>query len=74
MVVLDSEHYFGLTAKYLADSQTYELLETDPSAEIVLRYHRYLDRCVDDKILDDYQYCPLKVPLDYPTSYHLFLA
>ena len=53
MVVLDSEHYYGLAAKHLADSQTYELLETDPSAEIVLRYHQYLERCVDDKILDE---------------------
>ena len=73
VVVLDSEHYFGLAAKLLVDSETYELLDTDPSAEIVLRYHQYLERCVDDKILDDYQYRCLKVPSDYqlPTIYFL---
>ena len=65
VVVLNSEHYFGLAAKHLADSQTYELLETDPSAEIVVRYHQYLNRCVNDKVLDIYQYCRLKVSSDY---------
>ena len=73
VVVLDSEHYHGLAAKHLADSQTYELLETDPSEEIVLRYHQYLDRCVADGILDDYQYHRLRAPSDYklPTIYFL---
>ena len=63
VVVLDTEHHYGLSAKHLADSRTYELLETDPSAEIVLRYHEYLKRRVDDKILDDYQYHCLKACL-----------
>ena len=57
--------YLGLAAKHLADSQTYELLETDPSEEIVLRYYQYLERCVDGKILDDYEYRCLRVSLDY---------
>ena len=48
VAVLDSEHYHGLAAKHLADSQTYELLETDPLEEIVLRYHQYLERCIAD--------------------------
>ena len=42
VVVMDSSHYYGLAAKHLADAQTYELLETDPSEEIVRRYHQYL--------------------------------
>ena len=29
--ILDSDHYYGLAAKHLADSHTYEILETDPS-------------------------------------------
>ena len=53
VVVMDSEHYLGLAAKHLADSQTYELLDNDPSEEIVLRYHRDLESCVGDKILDE---------------------
>ena len=65
VVILDSDHYYDLAAKHLADSRTYELLETDPSEEIVWRYHQYLERCVGDKILDDYQYSRLKVPSDY---------
>ena len=73
VVVLNSEDYFGLAAEHLADSQTYELLETDRSAQIVVRYHQYLDRCVNDNVLDNYQYCRLKVPSDYqlPTIYFL---
>ena len=31
VVMTDSEQYLGFTAKHLADSQTYEILETDPS-------------------------------------------
>ena len=62
VVVLDSEHYYGLTAMHLADSQSYKLLETDPSEGIVQRYHQFLERCVDDKILDNYPYPLLKVP------------
>ena len=73
VVVKDLEHYHGLAANHLADSQTYELLKTDPWEEIVLRYHHYLNRCVDDKILDDYEHHCLKIPLDYqlPTTYFL---
>ena len=71
VVVLDSAHYFSLAAKHLADARTYELLETDPSEEIVRRYHQYLGRCVDDGMLDDYQHCRLTLPVDYrlPTIY-----
>ena len=45
VVILDSDHHHGLTAKHLADYRTYELLETDPSKEIVRRYHQNLERC-----------------------------
>ena len=62
VVVLDSTHYYDLATKHLADDGTYELLETDPSEEIVQRYHLYLKRCLNDKILDDYQYRCLSVP------------
>ena len=72
VVILDSDHYHGLAAKHLADSRTYELLETDPSEEIVQRYYQYLERCVGDKTLNDYQYY-LKVPLDYQLSTIYFL-
>ena len=73
VVAMDSKHYLCLTAKHLADSQTYELLETDPSEEIVLRYYQYLERCVDDKILDDYEHRRLRVSSDYrlPKIYFL---
>ena len=73
VVVMDSEQYYGLAAKHLADSRTYELLKNDPSGDIALRYHRYLDRCSDDKILDDYEHRRLRIPSDYqlPTIYFL---
>ena len=73
VVVMNSEHYLGLAAKHLADAQTYELLETDPSVEIVLRYHQYLERCVDHKIPDDNEHRRLRVPLEYrlPKIYFL---
>ena len=76
VVIMDSEHYHGLAAKHLADSQTYELLKTDPSEEIIFRYHQYLKRCVEDKILDDYKYHRLRVPLDcqLPTIFCLKYA
>ena len=48
VVAMDTEHYYGLVAKHLADSQTYKLLENDPSEGIALRYHQYTERCVDD--------------------------
>ena len=63
--IMELTQYLGLAAKHLADSQTYELLETDPSEDIVLRYRRYLKRCVNDKILDDYEYRRLRIPWDY---------
>ena len=73
VVILDSEHYYGLANKHLADQNIYELLETDPSEEIILRYHRYLKRCVTDGVLDDYQYSRLRAPSDYrlPSIYFL---
>ena len=73
VVILDSDHYHGLAAKHLADSYTYELLETDPSEEIIRRYHQDLERCVGDKILDKYQYRRLKFPSDYQLSTIYFL-
>ena len=73
VVVLDSAHYFRLAAEHLADTRTYELLESDPSEEIVRRYHQYLERCMGDGVLDEYQYRRLTVPCDYqlPTIYFL---
>ena len=62
VVVLDSAHYYDLAAKHLADVVTCELLETDPTEEIARRYHWYLDRCMDDNMLDEYQYQRLIVP------------
>ena len=73
VVVLDSAHYFDLAAKHLADARTYQLLETDPSEEIVEKYHQYLRRCVDDGVLDDYQYRRLIAPCDYRTPIIYFL-
>ena len=49
VVVMDADHYYGLAMKHLADSSTYELLESDPSEQIVSDYHDFLDRCVRDK-------------------------
>ena len=48
-------------------------MKTDPSGDIALSYHRYIDRCNDDKILDDYEYRSLRIPSDYqlPTIYFL---
>ena len=40
VVVLDDMHYYELAAKHLADAGTYELLETDSTNEIVVRYHQ----------------------------------
>ena len=73
VVVLDSAHYYSLAARHLADTKTYELLETDPSEEIVRRYHQYLKRCVGDKIMDDYQHRRLTVPDNYKMSTIYFL-
>ena len=73
VVVMDSEHYRGLAARHLEDSQTFELLKTDPSEEIVLRYHQYLERCVEDKVLDNCEYCRLRVPSDYQLPIIYFL-
>ena len=53
---MDLDHYFGLAMKHLADLPTYKLLETDMSEQIVSDYHAFLDRCVNDKVLDKYQY------------------
>lgn len=73
VVVLDALHYYDLAAKHLADNGTYELLETDPIDEIVRRYHQYLKRCLEDGMLDDYQYHRLLVSHDYQMSTIYFL-
>ena len=68
VVVMDSAHYYDLAGKHLADVGTYKLLETDPTEEIARRYHRYLNRCLDDKMLGEYQYQRLLVPHDCQLS------
>ena len=55
VVVMNADHYYGLAMKHLADSSTYELLETDPSEQIVSDFYNFLDDCVKDKVLDKYQ-------------------
>ena len=73
VVVMDADHYYGLAMKHLADSSTYELLESDPSEQIVSDYHDFLDRCVRDKVLDKYQYRSLRIPDNYQMQTIYFL-
>ena len=58
---MNADHYYGLAMKQLADSSTYELLETDPSEQIFSDYYNFLDRCVKVKVLDKYQYRTLTI-------------
>lgn len=73
IVIMDSDHYFDLAHKHLADRSTYEVLESDPRDEIVDRYHKYLDQCLADKVLDKYQYNSLRVPVDHQSQIMYFL-
>ena len=59
--------------KHLADSSTYELLETNPSEQIVSDYHNFLDRCIKDKVPDKYQYRTLRIPDNYQIQTIYFL-
>ena len=70
---MDVDHYYGLVMKHLADSSTYELLETDPSEQIVSNYNNFLDRCVKDKVLDKYQYRTLCIQDNYQMQTIYFL-
>ena len=70
---MDSAHYYVLAVKHLAEVWTYKLLETDPTGEIARRNHRYLDRCMDNKMLDEYQYRRLIVPHDCQLTTIYFL-
>ena len=73
VVIMDSTQYYSLACKHLSDSSTYELLETDPSLQIVADYHHFLDRCLKDKVLDRIQYQRLLIPDDYRLPIMYFL-
>ena len=73
VVVKNTDHYYGLAMKHLADSSTYELFEMDPSEQIVSDYHNFLVRCVKVKVLDKYQYHTLCIPDNYEMQNIYFL-
>ena len=56
IVIMDSDHYFDLAHKHLAE-----------------RYHKYLDQCLADKVLDKYQYNNLRVPIGHQSQLMYFL-
>ena len=70
---MNADHYYGLAMKHLADSSIYELLETNPSEQIVLNYYNFLDHCIKDKVLDKYQYRTLRIPDNYQMQTIYFL-
>ena len=74
IVIMDSDHYFGLAHKHLADRSTYEVLESDPRDEIVERYHKYLDQCLADKVLDKYQHNRLLIPTGHQSQLMYFFT
>ena len=71
---MDSAHYHILATKHLGDLSTYKLLVADPSAQIVADYHHFLNICLEDKVLDKYQYCSLVIQEDYQISTIYFHA
>ena len=42
-VVMNTEHYLDLSRKHLSDKNTYQLLETDPTANFARQFNSYLD-------------------------------
>ena len=72
-VIMDSAHYHSLASKHLGDSSTYEILEVDPFAEIALDCNHFLNRCLEDKVLDKYRYHKLVIPDNYKISTIYFL-
>ena len=73
-VVMGSDHYFDLAHKHLADRSMYEVLESDPRDQIVEKYHKYLDQCFADKVLDKYQYNDLRVPVGHQSQFMYFFT
>ena len=70
---MNVDHYYRLAMKHLADLSTYELLEMDPSQQIVSDYHNFLNCYVKDKVLDKYQYRTLRIPDNYQMQTIYFL-
>ena len=55
-VVMNTKHYLDLALKHLSDKNTYQVLETDPTAGIARRFNSYLDDCLRNRVVTSRQY------------------
>ena len=45
-VIMDTSHLIELVHKHLNDTNTYQLLKSDPTLEIVTRFNHYIQDCL----------------------------
>ena len=72
-VVMSTEQYLELACKHLYDSNTYQLLRSDPTQDIVRRFNLYIEGCLEKGVIDKVQHERLLLPegIDTQTIYFL---
>ena len=72
-VIMNSLQYLDLAYKHLSDKETYQLLSEDPTQQIVARFNKYLEHCLEKRVIDTKQFNELYLPPDTDTQTIYFL-
>ena len=72
-VVMSTEQYLELACKHLYDGNTYQLLKSDPTQDIVRQFNSYIEECLEKGVIDRVQHERLLLPegIDTQTIYFL---
>ena len=72
-VIMSTAQYLELACKHLYDSNTYRLLNSDPTQDIVNQFNLYLESCLEKGVINKAQYERLRLPLGIDTQTIYFL-
>ena len=72
-VIMDTSHLIELAHKHLNDTNTYQLLKSDPTPEIVTRFNRYIQDCLIRGVITQREHDRLHLPEDTSTQTMYFL-
>ena len=72
-IIINTSHLISLVYKHLADQKTYQLLEIDPTPEVVTTFNRYLRDCASKKGNYKQQFNQLYPPENTSTQTMYFL-
>ena len=56
VVVLSTSQYLDLAHEHLSDNSTYQLLQNDPTQEIVTQFIEYLTTCKEQGVITEHEY------------------